>query len=381
MSLAPFANAASDHDPAPTGPTPDAALARLVEGNKRFVAGASKHDHADEARRCETHTSGQHPVAAVLSCADSRVPVEIVFDQGIGDLFVIRVAGNVADTNEIGTIEYGVGHLNIPLVVVVGHTKCGAVTAVVDGAKVGGSLPGLLDNIAPAAEKAKSDNPHAQKLTIVNAAIRANVFQSIADLLKRSEEVRGAVKAGKVKIVGGVYDLHAGTFELIGPHPAETTLLAGEAMQNLSPAVEPAAPSAASHNIISKKGDPRAAPKSAHDTDAHAAPKSAHDVDDHAAPKSTHDAHAPAKKSSESKPKDPHGEATPTEGHEEHADAEDHAAPTTQPMTAGGGGANNWMMLGLCLAVSGAGTAAMITIMNRTKRPVPVAVAPTDPAV
>ena len=105
----------------------DEALQKLIAGNARFAAGEPTAQHQDQARRCETVAGGQHPYVTILSCADSRVPPEIVFDAGLGDLFVIRIAGNVADTDEIATIEYGVGHLNSPLIVVMGHTKCGAV--------------------------------------------------------------------------------------------------------------------------------------------------------------------------------------------------------------------------------------------------------------
>src|SRR5207237_5372942 len=108
--------------------TPDQALSRLVAGNQRFVAHKPTHPHEDLARRHDLAGS-QHPFAVVLSCSDSRLPPELVFDQGLGDLFVIRVAGNITDAAVIGSIEYAVEHLHAPLIVVLGHEKCGAVTA------------------------------------------------------------------------------------------------------------------------------------------------------------------------------------------------------------------------------------------------------------
>ncbi len=121
-------------DPPVTGGiTADEAMARLEAGNRRFCAGQSLHPQQQAERREETATQGQHPFAIVLSCSDSRVPPELLFDQGIGDLFVVRVAGNVAATDEIATIEYGAEHLGAQLCVVMGHSRCGAVTAVING--------------------------------------------------------------------------------------------------------------------------------------------------------------------------------------------------------------------------------------------------------
>ncbi|MBI5865537.1 MAG: hypothetical protein HZB38_13725 [Planctomycetes bacterium] len=110
--------------------TPDEAQQRLTDGNQRFSTGAATNPRCDEARRAETAEKGQNPFATVLTCSDSRVCAERIFDQGVGDVFTIRVAGNVSDTDEIGTIEYGVGHLHTPLLVVMGHSSCGAVGAV-----------------------------------------------------------------------------------------------------------------------------------------------------------------------------------------------------------------------------------------------------------
>lgn len=220
---APGASAVAPH--AIDSLSPDEALHRLVAGNERFVSHTAHRSHQDQARRCETFTGGQHPIAAVLACADSRAPVELLFDQGIGDLFVIRVAGNVADEDEIGTIEYGTGHLNVPLVVVLGHSKCGAVTAVVENAPVSGHIAKLVDNIVPAVESVRKAMPSLHGEALVQGSIDANVLQSMQDLLSRSGEVRHLVGSKKLKVVGAVYDLHNGTIRWLGEHPRQADLL------------------------------------------------------------------------------------------------------------------------------------------------------------
>jgi carbonic anhydrase len=207
--------------------TPDDALNRLVEGNQRYQADALKYQHVNQDRRCDTFKD-QHPIASVLACADSRSPVELVFDQGIGDLFVVRVAGNVSANDEIGSIEYAVGHLNTPLVVVLGHSKCGAVTAVVQKAPVHGHIAELVHNIIPAAADAAKKNPDLQGAALIEETVKANVLQSIKDLIVGSEEVRERVKAGQLKIVGGVYDLHSGGVHWLGAHPEQDKLLGSE---------------------------------------------------------------------------------------------------------------------------------------------------------
>ena len=162
--------------------TPDNALKLLKEGNARYLAGKSTHLKIDATRMEDTTKHGQHPFATVIGCSDSREPIELIFDQGVGDIFVIRVAGNVCDVDEIGSIEYGIDHLKTPLMVVLGHTHCGAVTAVVTKAEVHGSIPSLIDNIHPAVAKAKKNNPKLTGNALIKAAVEANVWQSIEDL-------------------------------------------------------------------------------------------------------------------------------------------------------------------------------------------------------
>lgn len=207
-----------------SGATPDQALENLKSGNARFAEGKRTYPHQDAARIQEV-VKGQHPYATIISCSDSRVPVEFLFDAGVGDLFIIRVAGNVCDTDEIGSIEYGTGHLGTPVLVVLGHTACGAVTAVVKKAEVGGSIPKLVDNIIPAVEKAKKEHPNLKDDALIAEAITANVWQGIEDLFRRSEEVRHLAKEGKLKVVGATYHLDTGKVEWLGAHPREKEFL------------------------------------------------------------------------------------------------------------------------------------------------------------
>jgi carbonic anhydrase len=201
----------------------EASLAILKEGNARYVSGRLQHPNLDGARRTNTVVEGQEPFATILACSDSRDPVELIFDRGVGDLFVVRVAGNVAGISETATVEYGVGHLHTPLLVVMGHTKCGAVTAVVTGAELHGQLPKLAERIRPAAIRAAAESPKPAEA--VPGAIRENVWQSISDLVRTSETIRDAAAGGKLAIVGAIYHLDSGEVEWLGPHPKFDSLL------------------------------------------------------------------------------------------------------------------------------------------------------------
>jgi carbonic anhydrase len=206
----------------------DGVFQKLKEGNARFVDGRSIHPNQDAARRALTLKDGQHPFVSVLTCADSRVPPEEIFDAGIGDVFVVRVAGNVAGTDEIGTLEYGAGHLGIPVIVVMGHTKCGAVTAVMKGDKVGGNIAALVSKIVPAAKKVKDAKKGDMSDETIDLAIRENVWQAIGDLFSKSEEIQNMVIEGKLKVVGAIYDITTGKVEWLGEHPKQTQLLGAE---------------------------------------------------------------------------------------------------------------------------------------------------------
>jgi carbonic anhydrase len=218
------------------GPTADQASLMLKDGNQRFATHQMKFPNVSRERMQEV-AAGQKPFASVLSCSDSRVPVEYIFDAGLGDIFVVRVAGNVADVDEIGTIEYGVGHLKTPLLVVMGHSGCGAVTAVATGAEVGGSIPQLVDNIIPAVKTAEKMHPDLHGKDLVPEAIKANIWQSIEDLYQHSPEVSELVHSGFLKVTGALYHLDDGHVEWLGPHPNQRELVA-EGMQHFGQSSE-----------------------------------------------------------------------------------------------------------------------------------------------
>lgn len=193
----------------PAAITGEQALQRLLEGNKRYVSGTPTHPDQDSARRTEL-LKGQTPFAIVLTCSDSRVPPELYFDQGLGDIFVIRNAGNVLDDHVIGSIEYAVEHLHVPLIIVVGHEKCGAVSAAVAGGEVPGHIRSIVESIAPSVEKVK-DQPGDQ----VDNVVRANA-QRAAEILTHVEPIISeAVQSGKVRIVAARYDLGSGQIEIL----------------------------------------------------------------------------------------------------------------------------------------------------------------------
>ncbi len=190
--------------------TPDRALTQLLRGNERFVAGWPDHPNQSARRRREVTEAGQHPFAVILSCADSRVPPEIIFDQGLGDLFVIRVAGNVLDDIVLGTIEYAVEHLHTPLIMVLGHDKCGAVTAAVQGGEVRNHIQSLTKALRPAVEIAR-----AQEGDAISNAIDANVHHAVTTLQASEPVLAHAVAEGQLKVVGARYNLDTGEVKLI----------------------------------------------------------------------------------------------------------------------------------------------------------------------
>ena len=212
-------------DEAAPAVTPDQAIERLTAGNVRYVEGRPVHPNQSDARREQTAAQGQHPYSTILSCSDSRVPLEVLFDQGIGDIFVVRVAGNVCGVDEMGSIEYGVDHVGTPLLVILGHTECGAVTAAVTDAHVHGSIKPLVDRIAPAVARAKAAHPDLHGKELVPSATEANVWNSIEELFAHSEITRHCVESGKLKIVGAIYDVKSGKVRWLGEHPRQSELL------------------------------------------------------------------------------------------------------------------------------------------------------------
>jgi len=208
-------------------PTAENAQKWLEEGNARFCEQQRQTPYSGLSRVKETAQNGQHPFVTILSCSDSRVPLEIVFDRGIGDLFVIRVAGNVAGESETGSIEYGVEHVGTPLLVVLGHTKCGAVTAAATHAHTEGSITKLVGRIQPAVEKAAKDSPEIKDEELIKKATVENVWESVKNLMENSEIIRHLVKEKKLQVVGAIYDVETGAVEWLGEH-AEMEKLIGE---------------------------------------------------------------------------------------------------------------------------------------------------------
>lgn len=184
--------------------TPAAALERLEAGNRRFVANATK--PRNWTAKVMATASGQYPFAAVLGCMDSRAPIELVFDQGIGDVFGIRVAGNVINDDELGSLEYAV-KVGTKLIVVLGHTSCGAVKGAMDGVELG-HLTGLLAKIQPAVAAAGCSN--SKDDACVTKVAEMNVQQAVREIRAKSPVLSKYLAEGKVGLVGAVYDLATG---------------------------------------------------------------------------------------------------------------------------------------------------------------------------
>jgi carbonic anhydrase len=209
---------ASDHDEAVQKITPQEALTMLMDGNARFVAESLSHPHDTLDRAKDTASNGQHPFATILSCSDSRAPINVIFDQGIGDIFSIRVAGNVVGSHELGSIEYGVEHAGTRLCVVLGHTKCGAITAASTGGGNEGNIKSLMQAIRPAVQRTEAETGKTGKEIVEPCAIH-NVFYQIEVLCKESAILREAVRNEELLIVGAIYDIESGKVEILGPHP------------------------------------------------------------------------------------------------------------------------------------------------------------------
>jgi carbonic anhydrase len=189
--------------------TPEQALQMLMEGNDRFVNRKTKNSTNRDIRRIKQVSKTQTPFAAILGCADSRVPSEIIFDQGFGDLFVCRVAGNIATPEEIGSLEFGTAVLNSKVVMVMGHERCGAVAATIKGAQVPGQIGSLIEAIKPSVERSKGQ-PGDQ----LENACKANVLLQV-EKLESSPVLAGLIKEGKLKIAGGYYDLDTGRVTMV----------------------------------------------------------------------------------------------------------------------------------------------------------------------
>ncbi len=191
-----------------SGIDPEQALQKLTEGNRNFAGGYMYFPNRGIDRR-KAVLKGQQPFAAVLSCSDSRVPPELVFGVGLGDLFVIRTAGNLAGEVALASLEYPVLILGVRLIVVLGHQDCGAVTAAVQGEPQPGHLDVLLKVIRPAVEEARSKG----QADIIGSAIRLNVKRTVASLASSEPVLSKAVKENRLKIAGGLYQLESGLVE------------------------------------------------------------------------------------------------------------------------------------------------------------------------
>ena len=182
----------------------DSLIKKLSDGNSRFVSSQMIHPNNSDVRRAEV-AQGQNPFAVIVSCSDSRVPPEIVFDQGLGDLFVIRTAGEVVDDVALASIEYAVEHLGVKLIVVLGHQKCGAVEAAVKGGELGGHLQVLANAISPAVNSAKKETGD-----LLDNAIHKNVELIVGQLEESKPILREFVHGNKLKIIGAYYNLTDG---------------------------------------------------------------------------------------------------------------------------------------------------------------------------
>ncbi|WP_425801286.1 carbonic anhydrase [Desulfitobacterium sp. Sab5] len=188
--------------------SPDQAKELLIAGNQRFMSGNILAKDLSSNRRSEL-SKGQHPFAVIVSCSDSRVPPEEIFDQALGDLFVVRVAGNVITPVELGSVEYAVEHLKVPLVLVLGHEKCGAITAAVEGGKALGSISAITEKIMPALKEIK--NTEGDKETVIEKTAELNVLNSLQSI-SQSPVIKHALGESH-KLYGGKYRLETGEIQ------------------------------------------------------------------------------------------------------------------------------------------------------------------------
>ncbi|HSH07268.1 MAG TPA: carbonic anhydrase [Burkholderiales bacterium] len=201
------------------------ALKRLREGNRRFVAGVRSLDTLTSQTRRSEFVAGQKPFAVILGCSDSRVPVELVFDQGLGDLFVIRVAGNIVAASQVGSVEFAAAQFGTPLVVVLGHTRCGAVQATLDelqrpSENQSRNLRSIVDRIRPAVEALLETELSRDREALARQAVRANVRVSANFLRHGSQILEELIESGKLLVVGAEYALETGQVEFFDGLPA-----------------------------------------------------------------------------------------------------------------------------------------------------------------
>ncbi|HET9746031.1 MAG TPA: carbonic anhydrase family protein [Chitinophagaceae bacterium] len=187
--------------------TPELAFEVLQEGNKRFVNNLKMNRNL--LQQLNEVKDGQYPFAVVLSCMDSRTSTELIFDQGLGDIFSIRIAGNVVNDDIVGSMEYACKVVGSKLIVVLGHSRCGAIAGAVDNVEMG-NLTGLLEKIKPAIENADKHNEHSHHPIHYEKVAYANVLNSIDEILERSSIIRALFREGKIGIIGGMYSVETG---------------------------------------------------------------------------------------------------------------------------------------------------------------------------
>jgi carbonic anhydrase len=202
------------------------ALQRLREGNRRFAAGAPGHGALSHVERRNELTAGQEPFAIVLGCSDSRVPAEIVFDQGLGDLFVIRVAGNVVASSQVGSVEFAASRFRTRLVVVLGHSQCGAIAATLEELRQPGTarsrgLRSIVDRVRPSVEALLATDLRHDPEALVRLAVRANIHASVDHLRHGSDVLEQLIEHEGLCVVGAEYSLESGVVEFLDPAPQQ----------------------------------------------------------------------------------------------------------------------------------------------------------------
>ncbi len=212
--------------------SPEEALEELKQGNDRYVKNESINLEDNSFIREHTAEHGQYPIATVLACSDSRSPVETILDQGRGDVFVIRVAGNIVGSQVLGSVEYSLAKLNIPLVVVLGHTQCGAIYSAVDAVyakqEFSPNIEKLLTPLLPLAfqECREHPNPSEEELIqLKDNVIVQNVWKEMSQLIRTSEMVKSRIQKKELILVGGIYDIQTGKVQWLGTHYNEEELL------------------------------------------------------------------------------------------------------------------------------------------------------------
>jgi carbonic anhydrase len=211
-ALSPLFAFGADAAPAQNSMTPDAALRRLLDGNARYAA--NKLDAKDFSVGRAARAKAQYPIAAILSCADSRVAPELVFDQGPGDLFVVRVAGNYLSSDSRASLEYAVGVLNVPLLMVLGHTECGAIKATISEIKQPAPLPGHIWDIVDAVRPGIAKAVEAGGSNVLDNAIGANVDYNALRVATAQPVLSEAVQHARLHVVGAVYELATGKVQM-----------------------------------------------------------------------------------------------------------------------------------------------------------------------